>query len=393
MSFFRNSTVNLLNLHYALRVFAHSGGGAFYAAYLYKSGLPAPQVLAALACIFIGRFIFRPLILPIAVRTGLRPLLVAGVLISAMQYLALASVAGVGPNLFVLIALAAIGDSFYWTAYHAYFAALGDDDARGRQIGAREAIAAVAGMASPLLAGWMLAAFGPHAAFSTTCAFLALSAAPLLRTPPVRIAKRAPNAFRAARMSLLVFAADGWMAAGWILSWQIALFVTLGEDYLAFGGAMALAALVGAGASLALGGNIDRGEGVRMATAAVGVMAFVIALRAASVGAPTVAVAANAMGSLAACLLVPAQMTPIYTIAKRAPCPLRFQLVCEAGWDIGGASGLFFCAMLLALGAPLGLAVAAGMPGAFALLFLLRRYYARAAAPAVAVDVGSTRAF
>jgi hypothetical protein len=89
MSFFRNSTVNLLNLHYALRVFAHSGGGAFYAAYLYKSGLPAPQVLAALACIFIGRFIFRPLILPIAVRTGLRPLLVAGVLISALQYLAL----------------------------------------------------------------------------------------------------------------------------------------------------------------------------------------------------------------------------------------------------------------------------------------------------------------
>lgn len=382
MSYFRNSTVNLLNLHYALRVFAQSGGGAFYAAYLYKAGLPPPQVLAALACIFIGRFIFRPLILPIAIRTGLRPLLVAGVLISAVQYLALGAVTGVSVALFVLIALAAIGDSFYWTAYHAYFAALGDDEARGRQVGAREAIAAVAGMASPLLAGWMLTAFGPQAAFAATGAFLAVSAVPLLNTPPVKVAKTAPNAFRAARMSLFIFAADGWMAAGWILSWQIALFVTLGENYLAFGGAMALAALAGAGASLVLGGNVDRGQGARMATAAVGVMAFVIALRAASVGAPALAVVANAIGALAACLLVPAQMTPVYTIAKRAPCPLRFQIVCEAGWDVGGAAGLFFCATILSFGAPLGAAVAAGLPGAFAILFLLRRYYGRAQRPA-----------
>jgi MFS family permease len=385
MSFFQNSTVNLLNLHYALRVFAHSGGGAFYAAWLYKSGLPAPQVLAALACIFIGRFIFRPLILPIAVRTGLRPLLVAGVVISALQYLALGTVSGVSFSLFVLIALAAIGDSFYWTAYHAYFAALGDDEARGRQVGAREAIAAVAGMASPLPAGWMLTAFGPKPAFAATCAFLALSALPLLRTPQVEVTARAPNAFAAARMSLLIFAADGWMAAGWVLSWQIALFVTLGENYLAFGGAMALAALIGAGAGLVLGAKVDRGQGAAMATTAIGVMAFVIALRAAAVGAPAIAVIANALGALAACLLVPAQMTPIYTIAKSAPCPLRFQLVCEAGWDVGGASGLFFCALLLSLGAPLGAAVAAGMPGALVILFLLRRYYGRAARPAAVI--------
>jgi hypothetical protein len=383
MAFFRNSTVNLLNAHYALRVFAHSGGGAFYAAYLYKAGLSPPQVLAALGCIFIGRFVFRPLILPIAVKTGLRPLLIAGVLVSALQYLALGAVTGAGPTLYLLIALAAIGDSFYWTAYHAYFASLGDDDARGRQIGAREAIAALAGMASPLIAGFLLTAYGPAPAFGATAAFLALSAAPLLRTPAVAVAPRAPDAFKAARMSLLIFAADGWMAAGWILSWQIALFVTLGESYLAFGGAMALAALAGAGASLALGRSVDRGRGAAMASAAIGVMAFVIALRAASVGEPALAVIANALGSLATCLLVPAQMTPIYTIAKRAPCPLRFQLVCEAGWDIGGASGLFFCALLLSMGAPLGVAVAAGLPGAFAILFLLRRYYAHAAATPV----------
>ncbi len=174
------------------------------------------------------------------------------------------------------------------------------------------------------------------------------------------------------------------MAAGWIITWQVALFLTLGENYLAFGGAMALAALAGAGAGLALGAYVDRGRGAAMATAATGFLAVVIALRAGSVGAPALAISANALGALAACLLVPVQMTPVYTIAKSAPCPLRFQLFCEAGWDAGGASGLLFCALLLSLGAPLGAAVAAGMPGAAAIFYLLRRYYGRAARTAVA---------
>jgi hypothetical protein len=40
--------------------------------------------------------------------------------------------------------------------------------------------------------------------------------------------------------------ADGWIAAGFFFVWQMALFLALGESFTAYGGAMALAALVGA---------------------------------------------------------------------------------------------------------------------------------------------------
>jgi hypothetical protein len=35
---------------------------------------------------------------------------------------------------------------------------------------------------------------------------------------------------------MLLFVADGWIAAGFLFVWQIALFVSLGESVLAYGG-------------------------------------------------------------------------------------------------------------------------------------------------------------
>jgi len=51
MAFFRSRAVNLLNLHYGIHAIALSGGGAFFAVYLLKSGVSIPWVLASLALI------------------------------------------------------------------------------------------------------------------------------------------------------------------------------------------------------------------------------------------------------------------------------------------------------------------------------------------------------
>src|SRR5215472_13914445 len=146
MSFFGNKTVNLLNLHYGIHSLALSGGDAFFAVYLLKAGVPVPGVLLSIALILLGRFIIRPSVIGVSARWGLRQILVAGTLLSAMQYPVLAEVHGVEPVLIGLIALSAIGGTVYWSTYHAYFAALGDDAHRGQQIGVREAIAAVVGI-------------------------------------------------------------------------------------------------------------------------------------------------------------------------------------------------------------------------------------------------------
>ncbi|HAN64285.1 MAG TPA: hypothetical protein DCQ79_10585, partial [Rhizobiales bacterium] len=136
MAFFRSKTVNLLNLHYGIHAIALSGGGAFFAVYLLKSGVSIPWVLASLALILAGRFIIRPIVVPIAVRSGMRALVIAGTCLTALQYPLLAEVHGLGPALFVLCLVAALGDTFYWSSYHAYYAALGNHEHRGSELGA-----------------------------------------------------------------------------------------------------------------------------------------------------------------------------------------------------------------------------------------------------------------
>ena len=383
MAFFRNRTINLLNLHYGIHAIALSGGGAFYATHLLKSGISVPGVFVSLSLILLGRFVIRPLVVGVAVRFGLRAMVVAGTLTSAAQYPFLSEVSGVGAVLAALIVVSAIGDTVYWTSYHAYFAALGDDEHRGHQIGAREAFAAVVGIASPLLTGWMLVALGPRAAFGMISMTAALSALPIFWAPGVAVRPHVPAAFKAALPGTLLFIADGWTAAGFWLVWQIALFISLGESFVAYGGALALAALVGSVGSLTLGRHIDAGHGRQAVWYALGVLALIIMLRAGSAGHAPVAVLANALGALAICLYVPTLMTAVYTLAKHSPCTLRFHVATEGGWDLGGSGGLLLAALATRLGAPLSVSILLSLAGVAAMRVLLRRYYA-AAVPAIA---------
>lgn len=375
MAFLRNGTVNWLNLHYAVHALALSGSEAFLASFLLSAGVPAPTVLAAIAAIFATRFLIRALVLPLTRHFGLRAVVVAGTLVSAAQYPVLAMVHGVGAPLVALCLIAAVGDSLYWTAYHAYFAALGDSEHRGHQIGAREAAATLFAIVGPLATGWALTALGPRVAFGATALVMAAGALPLLRTPDVVVARRAPGAFRAALLGVLIYAADGWAGAGFYYVWQIALFQSLGERFAAYGGAMALAALAGAVSGLALGRWIDRGHGPRAVWLGVGAIAAGIAFRAVGAGHPVLAVVANAAGAVAVALYVPTVMTAVYNQAKAAPCVLRFHLAAEGGFDIGCAGGCMAAAAVLWAQLPIALAILPGLLGAAAMAALLRHAY------------------
>lgn len=379
MAFFRNDTVNWLNLHYGIHALALSGGGVFFGAFLLHSGVSAPAALTAMAVTLAGRFILRPAVLPLARRLGLRTLVIVGALLVGAEFPVLARVHGVGPILFAFVGLSAVADTIYWTCYHAYFAALGDEEHRGHQIGAREAIAAVVGIVGPLATGWALTVLGPDVAFWATGLVLALSALPLLATPKVAVIADAPGALRAAWAGVRLFAVDGWIGAGTYLVWQLALFISLGRSFTAYGAAMALAALVGAVSGLLLGRWIDRGYGVRAVWAATGAVAFGIALRAAAMGHPLLAVVANAAGTVVAALYVPTLMTAVYNQAKSSPCPLRFHIATEGGYDAGCSAGLMAAAGLLWSGVSFSLILLLPLVGVLIQSQLLSRYYGSAA--------------
>lgn len=386
MAYFRNTAVNLLNLHYAVHAIAQFGGGAFYYVFLLKAGVSLPGVLVFIAALLAGRFVIRPAIVPLAVRIGLRPTLIIGTLLCTIPYLLLGEVDGLGPALFVLCAASSVSDTFYWTTYHTYFAAIGDPHHRGQQLGVREAAVALTGIASPLATGWALVTFGPRAAFGAAAVFQVASMLPLLWTPDVKIAAHVPGGFRAALHGVALFFADAWTAIGYVVIWQLALFLSLGENFVAYGGALALAALVGAIGGLVLGRFIDSGHGTRAVWVATISLALLIVVRAAAPGHAALAVGANAVGALVTCLFVPTQMAAVYNLAKASPCPLRFHVATEGGWDAGGATACLIAALLISLNVPLSAAILLALAGVVASFILLRRYYSAETSPAPAAS-------
>jgi MFS transporter, DHA1 family, inner membrane transport protein len=311
----------------------------------------------------------------LAARFGLRALLVFGTTLTALQYPLLAEVDGIGAVLVMLVMLSAIGDTIYWTCYHAYFASIGDDQHRGQQLGAREALAALISVMSPLATGWLLAGAGPRWAFGLNGVVALLAAVPLFYAPAVAVQRRAPSAFLAARRSMVLFAADGWMTAGYVMVWQLALFRVLGDSFVAFGGALAVAALAAAIVGPVLGRWIDGGQGRKAVFYTAAVFATVIFARAIATDDAALAVVANAGGALVGALYMPTLMTAVYTEAKNSSCPLRFHVATEGAWDIGGAVGLAVAAGLVHLGWPYWWCIGLALGGVALNVAALRGYY------------------
>jgi hypothetical protein len=377
MAFFANDAVNRVNLHYGVKALAESAGGVFYLVILLRAGLSVSLTLEAMAAMMAGRFFLRPALVPLARRFGLKGVLIAGAVGMGAQYPLLAQVRGLDLALAALIVVGALGDVLYWPAFNAYFATVGDARHRGHQVGAREALAALVGVIGPLAGATALMSVGPGPTFAAVGLIQAVSALPLLGAPAVAVRASAPGAWRAARLTAAFYVTDGWFDACWISAWQIALYVTLGHSIPAYGGVMALAALAGAAGGLLIGPRIDAGLGRAAVLAVYGLGAVIVIVRAASLAAPWLAIAGAALGALLIPVLSPTIGGAAYNLAKASPCPVRFQVAAEAGWDVGYFSACLIGAALLNLGAPLAVMILLALPALAAGGLLLRRMYAR----------------
>jgi DHA1 family inner membrane transport protein len=206
----------------------------------------------------------------------------------------------------------------------------------------------------------------------------ALAVLPLLAVPAVAVKADAPGAFAQAFVGARIFAVHGWFTGAFILVWWFALFIALDKSYASFGGAMTLAAIVGAAGGMLLGKGIDQGHGARAVVFVFAGMVAAILLRGTSLDSPGVAVAANTAGVFAMCFYVPTLMTAVYNLAKASPCPLRFHMATESGWDVGCFSVCVIAAGLANAGVSLGVAVLLALPAVAAMGFMLRRHYAAA---------------
>ncbi|MEL0252507.1 MAG: MFS transporter, partial [Novosphingobium sp.] len=132
--------------------------------------------------------------------------------------------------------------------------------------------------------------------------------------------------------------------------WNLALFVTLGQNFESFGGALALAGFGAAAGSLIIGRLIDGGRGTHSLALAYGLGAAVLVLKALAWASPLPALVATALGALAAPMLATAMLSPLYAMAQRSQCTLRFNMATEGGWDLGCSTAALVAAALLATG-------------------------------------------
>ncbi|HEV2363713.1 MAG TPA: MFS transporter [Caulobacteraceae bacterium] len=375
MAFLRNPAVNRLNLHSLVEALAVGAGGIFIIGVLIRSGVSVAGALEAMAAIFAGRFVVRLAVLPLALRLGLRRMVMAGVVAGAAQYLVVPEVNGAGPALWAMIGLGAIASALYWPCYHAYFAALGDAEHRGQQVAAREAALAIVGVLAPIVGAASLTFAGLKTTFAVVALIQAAAALPLVGAREAAIDRNAPGAWRAAAKGTSLFLTDGWLFGTFYVAWQALLFVALEKSYAAFGGAAALTALVGAVGGLVIGRHIDAGGGRRAVVIAAAVMAVLTLARAASLGSPIAAALANAPTVLAGVLWNIAMGARVYNLAKTSPCPLRFHIFAEGGYDVAGAAGCLVSAGLVAAGLPPAWPVLAALPGLALATLALRRAY------------------
>jgi DHA1 family inner membrane transport protein len=374
VAYFGNDAINRVNLHSSIQAFAQGAGGVFFLVFLLKAGVSIPLTLVAQAAIVAGRFLIRPALLPLARRWGLKRMLLIGTAALAAQYPLLAEVHGPGAMLAFLCVVASAAEVFYWLSFNATFSTLGDSEHRGHQISARAALVAISGIAAPLIGAFTLVTLGARTAFAIVAGIQLLATLPLLSLPNIPIKARTEGAFRAARPGIAFSAIDGWFDTFFILLWQIALFVALGESFARYGGAMALAGLVGAACGLVLGRHVDRGHARRAVLIAYGVLTTVASLRATSLGSPAFATIANALGTLAMILISPT-IGVISNLAKASPCPFRFHMGTEAGWDVGCFAACLTSAVLIGMGLPLAVVILLALPGAGASAFVLWRLY------------------
>lgn len=369
------TTIRRIYAHAGLQSFVEASGGLFVVGFLVKQGLSPSFALASFALILLSRFALRATVLPLAHRYGLRSVLLLGVLIRAASFIMLSFISGLGPMLIAWILVSGLGSVLYWTGYHAYVSAAGDNAAMGRQVSIQQAVTAAVGIVAPVAGGFLLGWAGPLAGFAIIAVIQLLAAVPLLGAPNPAIdpGTRADPAI--VRFGRRVYFAEGLQSGSSVVVWNLALFVTLGQSFENFGGALALAGIGAAAGSLLIGRLIDGGRANHSLTLAYGLGAIVIAIKALAWELPLPALVATALGALVTPMLATAMLSPLYAMAQRSQCTLRFNMATEGGWDLGCSTAALVAAAILHMGFGYTLPILLGLGAIGAIWWGLAQWY------------------
>ena len=371
------SPLGPITLHSALQSFAENTGGLFMTAFLVAQGVSQPLALASFAGLVMTRYAMRALILPLAIARGLKTVILIGIAVRAAGYVLLGFVTRADGWMLAYVLAMGLGSVLYWTAWHGYNAAIAQGASRGRQVSLQQAATAGVAIVAPVIGGLIHDHMGPVAGFALIAAIQLAAAWPLLAAPDVRVAADVQMDPAMIRFARPLYCAEGLHSGAVNVVWNLALFVSLGERFGAFGGTLALSGACAAGASLLVGRRIDAGQGRIMVPLAYGCAGLAVLVKVVSWHHPYAAIGATALGALVTPITQVALLAPLYTMARQSACPLRFAMATEAGWDLGCALACMLAAGALALGVSYSWPILSGLVGVATVTLMLAHWYAK----------------
>lgn len=375
-AFFKNKTVNLLNLHSGLHRFSNNIFDVFGAVYLLELGLSYPAVALAWVGSCIIRFLIRPISISVSQKIGLKKAMILGVMVNSGIFFALSQVTGLNGWLLFYMVYLALCDIFYWLPYHSYYAVAGDHEDRGKQVGVLFGLTTLLSMVAPLIGGILITQFSFSVLYVFATLVMLSATIPILFVPELSAGERMTfkDALKTVdKKGLLMQAGDGFLYMHTFV-WTIALFYLLG-NYVTFGLLVTVQLFISAIMFLVLGYYLDKGKGRWIMGVGLCLLGFVILMRAFWVISIPQVIVIDVLFALAMTFYSSSFGVGLYTFAKRTPNTLWFHFFAECGWDIGATIALSASALLFVLGVPLKSVILFSLVGLLIVFSVLRRFY------------------
>lgn len=361
----RNHNMALLNVHAALQRYSNKTLDVFGGVYFLSNGISFPLVMLMWAASFLIRFLLRPLSVWLSVKLGLKWALTIGIVAGSGLFLVFTQVDGVNIWLAIFAVYLAFYDILYWLPYHAYYAASGEEERRGRHVAFGATFVNLVQIIMPLGGAVLATRFGFNYLYVSAMLCMILSVVPVLLTRDVPLGKqmRLRQAWKETdRRGFAMSIGNGLSENGHDFLWTIVLFI-LASNLVDFGGLLTLQLLLTSIVSLIIGHSIDKGRAGWATRAGVVIIALVIVARSFWVTTPTQVIVSSFVAALGVALLNMMYTVKLYNFAQKTESTLWFHFFAEAGWDIGSTIAMLLAAALFMLGVPIHYMMLIGIIG------------------------------
>lgn len=374
-----NKSLHLLNTHFSIRNFSEQIGSIFGPIYLYQLGFNLQVIFFVWVLGHLLRFIFRPIIIKLLPKVGLKTFVIIGTLFYAGMYPILSMATEVNIWFYIFIIYLAITDVTYWLPYHIYFTHMSDEEHQGKQVGMRTIFVNILTMFSPVVGGSLIAFQSYSFTFFLAGIFILLSLIPLFFIQNRPIEKMLPAHEGLKKVSFrgaYIYCFNGMLYISFYFTWNIVLFQLLQTTF-SMGWILFVAIVFKIILSYFVGHSIDLQKKQHLLI--YGALFTAIALIGKVFWGYTIAIIIllDAILMLGGAILETYVDTTVYKTSHQSKQITWFQFIAETGWDVGVSMTCSIIIILLHFNVELRHTMLIGLCALPALVYVLSQKYQR----------------